>query len=80
MKVLRDVSEYLFNEELEIKLYLNKVNVVNYKELGHFDSTKITIYHNNGRILIKGSNLVVSKLLNNEILVTGKINNVEFEG
>ena len=77
LKIARDVREYLFREELEIKVYLNKVDIVNYKELGHFDSNKVNIYHNEGRILITGSNLVVSRLLNDEVLITGKISKIE---
>lgn len=77
MKIARDIREYLFKEQLEIKIYLDRVDIINYKELGHFDSNKVSIYHDNGRILVSGSNLVVSRLLNDEVLITGKINKVE---
>lgn len=80
MKIVRDMREYLFKDELEINVYLDKVDIVNYKELGEIDNNKITIYYDNGKITINGSNLTISKLLNNEVLIIGKINNVELGG
>ena len=58
-------------------IFNNKVNVVNYKEIGHFDSDKVIINYSNGSVVIKGNNLVVSKLMNSEILICGNIKSVE---
>lgn len=77
MKIVRDIREYLKEEKLEIRITLNSVDVVNYKELDHFDSNKVMVYHDNGLITITGSNLVVSRLLNKEVLILGSINKIE---
>lgn len=77
MRIMRDIREYISEEKLEVKLYLDKVDIVNYKELGHFDNNKVTVYHDKGTISIFGNNLVVSRLMNNEVLITGKIDKIE---
>jgi len=77
MKIVNNIRSFLLEDDFEIRIYKNKVNIVNYDSIGHFDSNKIIIYYNAGTILIKGENLVVSKLLNDEVLITGTIQNIE---
>lgn len=77
MKIINNIRHFLLEDDFEIRIYKNRVNVVNYESIGHFDSTKITIYYDAGSLNIKGDNLVVSKLLDDEVLITGKINNIE---
>ena len=74
-KVLRS---YILEEEFKITILNNKINIVNYTSIGSFDDSKIIINHNNGSTIIKGSNLVVSRLMTNEILISGNINSLEF--
>lgn len=78
MGVIHRVRNYLLEEEFEIKIYRGNINIVNFTELGHFDSHKVNIVGEGVRTCIEGENLVVSKLLKDEILVTGKINKIEF--
>lgn len=68
---------YLKEDEFKITIFKNKVNVVSYESIGHFDSNKVMIRYNEGTIVINGDNLVVSKLLNDEVLVIGIIKSVE---
>ena len=77
MKLVNNIRSFLLEDDFEIRIYKNKVNIVNYDSIGHFDSNKIIVYYNSGNILIKGSDLVVSKLLNDEVLITGIIQNIE---
>ena len=65
-------------DEFKVTYFQNKINIVNYESIGHFDSNKIIIRKTGGSIIINGTNLVVSKLLNDEILINGKISNIEF--
>ena len=77
MKLINNIRSFLLEDDFEIRIYKNKVNVINYDSIGHFDSNKIMIYYSAGLIIIKGDNLVVSKLLNDEVLITGIIQNIE---
>ena len=42
-----------------------------------FDSNKIIVYSDSGYITIKGKDLVVTKLLKDEVLITGLIDGIE---
>ena len=53
------------------------LNFVNYTSIGHFDNNKVIIYYKKGEIIIKGENLTVNKLMNDEILITGKFKSIE---
>lgn len=77
MKTVRDVREYLFKEQLEIRLYIDKVDIINYKKIGIIESDKVFVYHSKGLIKVFGSDLVITKLYNNEVLINGKIEKIE---
>lgn len=77
MKIVNNIRSFLLEDDFEIRIYKNRINIVNYDSIGHFDSNKINIYYSNGLITIKGDNLVVSKLLKDEVLITGIIKNIE---
>lgn len=78
MNIINGIRSYVTENELKITILNNKINIVNYKDIGHFDSNKIVVKVENGEIIIKGNDLVVSKLMNDEILITGEFNNIEF--
>lgn len=78
VKLFDEVRSFILENEFSIHIYKNKVNVVNYESIGHFDSKEVRIYHANGEIIVKGSELVVSKLMQEEILILGNIKLVEF--
>lgn len=78
MRLLNDFRSFILEDEFSIHIYQNKINVVNYERIGHFDSREVRIYHANGEFIIKGTNLVVSKLMQTEILVVGIIKSIEF--
>ena len=52
------------------------MNAVQFPDM--ISNNKIIVRKQNGSIIINGTNLVVSKLLNDEILIDGKISNIEF--
>ena len=74
---LKDVRKYLLEENMEIRITPKYINVVNYESIGHFDTTRVIIYYDGGNVLITGTSLSVSKLMNKEILIFGNINNIE---
>ena len=74
---LSDVRNYILEKNFEIHLTSKYIDIVNYTDIGHFDTSSITIYYDGGSVLIKGSNMTINKLLNNEVLIVGKINTIE---
>ena len=77
MKIIDGIRNYVIEQEFEIRIINNKVDVINYKDIGHFDSNKFIINYSDGSVVIKGNNLVVSKLMNDEILIGGEIKGLE---
>ena len=55
------------------------VDIENFDEIDHFDDNKIMVRYNNKIIIVKGINLIISKLLENELLISGKIDGIEFK-
>lgn len=77
VQIIKNLRNYLLEDEFQIRILNGKVNVVNYNSIGHFDSNKVILKHDSGSVAITGDHLVVSKLLTDEILVTGNIKNIE---
>ncbi len=78
MNIFNSIDSYIKENEVKIIILEKKINIVNYIDIGHFDSNKIVVKVKDKDIIIKGNDLVVSKLMNNEILITGSYNNIEF--
>ena len=78
MGLVHRFRNYLLEEEFEMKMYKGAVNIVNFTEIGHFDAYKVVVKCDSLNVYVEGQDLVVSKLLQDEILVTGKIQKVEF--
>lgn len=73
-----NLRKYILEDEFKIIYLSNKLNIVNYNDISHFDSNKIIINYDDGSVLINGKNLVVSKLVSDELLIEGSILKIEF--
>ena len=78
MNVVTGIRSYILESDAKITIVNNKLNITNYIDIGHFDTNKIIVKLKDKNIIVKGNDLVVSKLLDNEILITGVFNNIEF--
>ena len=77
MSIVRRARNYLLDEMFNMRVLKNKINICNYETIGYLDNDLIIINYDSGEIKIKGENLVVSKLMNDEILISGNIKNIE---
>lgn len=77
MGILKQFRSYILEEGFSFSVYPNKIDILNYDSIGHFDSNKVIIRYDKGTLVITGDNLVVSKLMNDEVLVLGNIKNIE---
>lgn len=78
IRIIQDIKSYILDEEFKLLFLNNRVNISNYTSIGHFDSNKVIVKYDKGEAIVKGNELVVSKLMNDEILIVGNINNIEF--
>ena len=77
MNLIKDLRGYVLEEKFKMNYLDNKLDIINYKEISHFDSNKIIVIYQNGSIVVSGKNLVVSKLLHDELLIEGNIDKIE---
>ena len=75
-KVLRN---YILETDFRINYIKDKLDIINYSFIDHFDDDKIIIRYSEGIIIIKGEKLVIARLLDDEILISGKIKNIEIK-
>ncbi|MDD2377268.1 MAG: YabP/YqfC family sporulation protein [Bacilli bacterium] len=77
MKLIEGFRNYLLEEDFRINILNNKVNVVNYTDISNFNSNEVTIKHRNGSVIITGTDLTITRLLIDEVLILGNIKNIE---
>ena len=71
------ISKFLNDSSFQMLYQNNELDIINYKDINYMEDNKISINYLNKRLLIKGSNLTVKKLLDNEILISGNIESVD---
>ena len=72
--MIKKIVHYIKDDDFKIRYFNNKVNIVNYEKILEIKDDMITLSKDNKLILIKGEDLKLTKLLDNEILITGVIN------
>lgn len=75
--MIKGIINYIKDSEFKIIYINNSVDVVNYDKVLEVRSDVITLEKENKLILIKGNNLKLDKLLDEEILITGMISQIE---
>lgn len=70
---IKDIRSYIFELNFKILIENNKIYISNYKKINSFDDNKIVIIHEKGLLTIEGTNLRITKLLKDELLINGKI-------
>ena len=78
MKLIRMIDNYINDREFSMIYKNNKLDIINYHEIVDFSSERISIRYNNFIYYVNGTNLVVSKMIEDEILITGNIISINF--
>lgn len=77
--MLKDLKDYILENKFKIYITQDYINIINYTEIDHFDDKIIIIRNNKGIVTIKGKELIISKLLEEELLINGIVRNIEFK-
>lgn len=78
IKLIRLLEDYTFEKEFSMIYKNNNLNVINYTRILDFSSTLISFEYKDKSYYIEGNNLVITKMLSNEMLITGSINKITF--
>lgn len=73
MRLINKLDRYLEDKNCEIIIKENKVDIINFKEIIDFSTNKISLKCDDKIINIEGKNLIISKMLDDELLITGII-------
>lgn len=76
MKIRNRIDNYLYDREFKMIVKENYVNIINYDEIIDFTLTKISVRCNDKIIMIDGGNLIISKMIDNEVLIIGNVCNI----
>lgn len=76
--MLNNLREYIDSKELKITILENRVNIINYDKLRDISEKEMLLTRGNKKIKVLGKNLKLNKLIENEILILGFIEKVEF--
>ena len=71
------IKEFINPKDLKITYFTNLVNISIYDDIILLNDNKIILKKTNKFITIKGENLTLKKLLDEEILIQGNIKTIE---
>ncbi len=77
--MLKQLVDYMREEEFRLTLFENRVHALNYDDVLSLEDHLIRIKVKNRTIFIRGTNLAVQKLLDQEILIVGTIEGIEMK-
>lgn len=74
-----NIMRYINDTDFQI-VYINReLNIVNYDRVNYMENEKISLSYQEGTVVVKGEDLRVKKLLDNEMVVIGDIKNIDFK-
>ncbi len=77
-KLFRLANNYINENNFSMIYKNNSLDVINYTKILDFSSTLISFSHKNNDYYVEGDNLVISKMMEDEILITGNIKKITF--
>lgn len=77
MGLISKFRTYLLEDEFSINILNGRVDIKNYNTIGQIDSNKMVIFYDEGTVTINGKNLTLLKMLDDELLISGNIINIE---
>lgn len=76
MKLIDKLNRYLEDKEYQIIIKKNLIDVINVEEIIDFSISEVTLRCDKKIISIEGKNLIISKMQEDEVLISGSIYNV----
>ncbi len=75
--MLKSLNRFIKNDEYTINIWENNINIINFTEILILEENKVVLLIKNKKITVTGENLTINKLLDDEILLKGKIKTIE---
>jgi len=78
VKLFDYLDRYLIDDNYKITIQDQKIHIMNYLEIEDFSSTRVVVRYKGGKTILLGTDLVVSKMQDDELLITGKLKTIEY--
>jgi len=78
LNIFKKMDRYLVDNDFKITIKDNYIHIINYKEIVDFYSKQVIIKYDTGVVTFNGDDLVVSKMLDDELLIIGKLSSIEY--
>ncbi len=75
--MLKNLRNYILENEFKMTYLMDRVDIINYTEIDHFDDNMIVVRYDGGTVTIKGYKMIISKLMDDELLINGKIEKID---
>lgn len=72
------LDDYVSDKKYSMIYKNEKLNIINYSEIIDFSSSLISVRYKSMVFHIEGEALVITKMMDNEILIEGNINTIKF--
>jgi sporulation protein YqfC len=79
MNIMHELRNYVLEEEFTLNYKNGKLSITNYINIPIFEANEIHIGYKYGKVIILGKNLIIARLVKDELLVTGRIDKIEFK-
>lgn len=79
MKLFDKLDRYLVDNKYRVTIDSGRVHIINYEEIEDFSSNRVVIRYKEGKTVLEGVDLVVSKMMEDELLITGKLSSIEYK-
>ncbi len=76
VNIINNIKEFLYDKNYFISLFDNNVHLFNYEKITKLSKKFMSFSFTNFNIIIDGNELIVDKLLNKEIVISGNIKNI----
>lgn len=78
MKLFDYLDRYLIDNDYKITICNKEIHIVNYQEIEDFSSNRVVVRYKGGVTVLLGNNLVISKMQDEELLITGELRSIEY--
>ncbi len=75
--MLKSLNRYLKNDEFSMNIWDKYININNFADIIVLEDNKVVLTAVNKKLTIKGKNIKINKLLDNEILLCGDFSSIE---
>lgn len=71
------IRRYFNDLDFRYTVYSNMLHIINFTKILSLEEKRVSIIYKNKRIIFKGDNFILKKLLDNEVLIKGVVLGVE---